>query len=250
MAQLHCAGDLPPWTRERRREDRNVTPGTRPLSDLAPCTSVQGKRIQGGVYARMLVISRPSGACHRPRCPGGCLSMRPRWADHLQRHPCSSDAKPMALNVYTPRVWWSRQPTRPGDRGKSLANGPETTCQAEALRTETRPKAEDEQRDDPDHGEQGKILQCSAEMQSVTTRYQKRLESPGTRSSLPYPGKINTPCFRDRKYTEAAMSSRVHTCRISKTHTLGRLFLTPESQIAAISRSPPPPISLCPYKTH
>ena len=140
--------------------------------------------------------------------------------------PCSSDAKPMALNVYTPSPGGGAggQPDR--EIEQSLANG-QKQRQAEALRNlRSRQKSEDEQRDDPDHGEQGKIpANVSAEMQSVTTRYQKEIESLNL-ETLHLAGKINTPCFGTENIPEVAMSSRVHTCRTSRTSPPGRLFLT------------------------
>lgn len=92
--------------------------------------------------------------------------------------PCSSDAKPMALNVYNPSpeaVEQAANQTR--EIEQSLANG-QKQRQAEALRTEIEAKKQKMNNEMTQITEnKARSRNVSAEMQSVTTRYQKEIES-------------------------------------------------------------------------
>ena len=92
--------------------------------------------------------------------------------------PCSSDAKPMVLNVYTPSpeaVEQAANQTR--EIEQSLANG-QKQRQAEALRTEIEAKKQKMNNEMTQITEnKARSRNVSAEMQSVTTRYQKEIES-------------------------------------------------------------------------
>lgn len=92
--------------------------------------------------------------------------------------PCSSDANPMALNVYTPSpeaVEQAANQTR--EIEQSLANG-QKQRQAEALRTEIEAKKQKMNNEMTQITEnKARSRNVSAEMQSVTTRYQKEIES-------------------------------------------------------------------------
>ncbi|MFM4798262.1 DUF4124 domain-containing protein [Aeromonas caviae] len=85
--------------------------------------------------------------------------------------PCSSDAKPMALNVYTPSpeaVEQAANQTR--EIEQSLANG-QKQRQAEALRTEIEAKKQKMNNEMTQITEnKARSRNVSAEMQSVTTQ--------------------------------------------------------------------------------
>ncbi len=92
--------------------------------------------------------------------------------------PCCSDANPMALNVYSPAPEAVEQAaTQPREIEQSLAHGHKLR-QAVALRTEIEAKKQKMNNEMTQITEnKARSRNVSAEMQSVTTRYQKEIES-------------------------------------------------------------------------
>ena len=127
---------------------------------------------------------------HRPRCPGGsliqCACDGPRSPSATL--PCSSDAKPMALQrlLPPPRGGGAGGQPDPGDREQSLAKTARNNAEPRRCASRSRPKSRRDQTEMTQITEnKARSLNVSAEMQSVTTRYQKEIGVPEYLESPP-----------------------------------------------------------------